>query len=328
MARLMACLGTPCDAGRSLETVMSFVFSRLRHLPWVAPLWGTLGQMMATMGHSDTQASRSPSGSSGYQDNACKHSLLSVIEQQIIPRLLQANSLTSPPIDVSTGVLTLPLAPEIETFALSCLHDDADISHTQLLSFRQQGLTTDQLFLEVIAPAARFLGLQWERDQLDFSQVTLGLLRLHQLSHELGYAYREGPQEAGVRRRIMLASAPGSQHLLGLTIVSEFFRKERWQVVVEISTTEHDLAHAVSNEWFEVLGLSVGVVEQLKDIPALIQTLRQRSRNPEMRVLLGGPAFLTQAVAAHSLGADGISLDAAEAVVLAAQLLGSESASR
>lgn len=307
---------------------MSSVFSRLRHLPWVAPLWGTLGQMMATLGHRDTQASGSSSGSSGYQDNACKHSLLSVIEQQIIPRLLQANSLTSPPIDVSTGVLTLPLAPEIETFALSCLHDDADISHAQLLSFRQQGLTTDQLFLEVIAPAARFLGLQWERDQLDFSQVTLGLLRLHQLSHELGYAYREGPQEAGVRRRIMLASAPGSQHLLGLTIVSEFFRKERWQVVVEISTTEHDLAHAVSNEWFEVLGLSVGVVEQLKDIPALIQTLRQRSRNPEMRVLLGGPAFLTQAVAAHSLGADGISLDAAEAVLLAAKLLGSESASR
>jgi hypothetical protein len=32
-------------------------------------------------------------------------------------------------------------------------------------------------------------------------------------------------------------------------------------------------------------------------------------------------------VAAQSLGADGISLDAAEAVVLAAQLLGSDSAS-
>lgn len=327
MVRLMVGLGTPHDAGRSLETVMSLVFSRLRHLPWVAPLGGTLGQMMATLGHSDSPATQAPVGSSGFQDNACKHSLLSVIEQQIIPRLLQSNPLAGSTPEAATGVSPVPVASDIETFARSCLHDDADVSHAQLLGFRQQGLTTDQLFLQVIAPAARFLGLQWERDQLDFSQVTLGLMRLHQLSHELGYVYREGPQEAGPRRRIMLASAPGSQHLLGLTIVSEFFRKERWQVVVEISTTEHDLAHAVSNEWFEVLGLSVGVVEQLKEISPLIRTLRQRSRNPGMRVLLGGPAFLTQAVAAHSLGADGISLDAAEAVVMAAHLLGSDSAS-
>jgi methanogenic corrinoid protein MtbC1 len=282
--------------------------------------------MKPTMGHHGAPSRGHSAGATEYQDNACKHSLLSVIEQQIIPRLLQANSLTSPPIVVGAGVLPAPPAADIEKFALACVHADEAAAHARLMGFRQQGYTTDQLFLQVIAPAARFLGLQWEQDQQDFSQVTLGLLRLHQLSHELGYAYRDGPQEAGVRRRIMLASAPGSQHLLGLTIVSEFFRKERWQVVVEISTTEPDLTQAVSNEWFEVVGLSVGVVEQLEDIPSLIQTLRHHSRNPDLRVLLGGPAFLTRAVEANSLGADGISLDAADAVVLAAKLLGSDNA--
>ncbi len=260
-------------------------------------------------------------GAVGHPDNSCKHSLLSVIEQQIIPRLLQANALTSPSPEAVSGVASMPEASDIEHFARCCLHNEAGISHAQLMRFRDQGLTTEQLFLQVIAPAARTLGVQWEQDQLDFSQVTLGLLRLHQLSHELGYAFRDGPQAAGVRRRIMLACAPGSQHLLGLTIVSEFFRKERWQVVVEISATAHELAQAISNEWFEVLGLSVGVVEQLEDLPALIQTLRQHSRNPEMRVLLGGPAFFTQTVEATRLGADGISLDAAEAVALAVRLL-------
>jgi methanogenic corrinoid protein MtbC1 len=77
-----------------------------------------------------------------------------------------------------------------------------------------------------------------------------------------------------------------------------------------------------------VLGLSVGVVEQLEDLPALIQTLRQHSRNPEMRVLLGGPAFFTQTVEATRLGADGISLDAAEAVALAVRLLETAGGSR
>jgi methanogenic corrinoid protein MtbC1 len=261
------------------------------------------------------------SGAIDHHDKTCKDSLLSVIEQQIIPRLLKANALIHDEVNSGAEGTSQAHPEDIRQFALSCLSADADISHGRLMVFRQHGLTTDQLFLDVIAPAARFLGVQWEQDQLDFSQVTLGLLRLHQLSHELGYAYRDGPQAAGARRRIMLASAPGSQHLLGLTIVSEFFRKARWQVVVEISSTVSDLAQALSNEWFDVVGLSVGLVEQIETIPHLIHTLRQQSRNPQVRVLLGGPAFINQSKHDHNLGADGISLDAAEAVVLAARLL-------
>ena len=321
-------LPSPVSAGKNFGVSrVTSVFS-----PWTSACphvaLGMLPRMKPTMDQPDAPSGGQPAGSTGHPDNACKHSLLSVIEQQIIPRLLRANTLIRPPLDADNGALPMPDAADIEDFALSWLHAEASISHALLLEFRDQGFTTEQLFLQVIAPAARYLGVQWEQDQLDFSQVTLGLLRLHQLSHELGYAFREGPQEAGVRRRIMLASAPGSQHLLGLTIVSEFFRKERWQVVVEISTTAHELAQAISNEWFEVLGLSVGVVEQLQELPALIQTLRQHSRNPDMRVLLGGPAFITQAVEARSLGADGISLDAAEAVELAVKLLGAGGGSR
>ena len=291
----------------------------------LAPLQCVPWLMMASMppeggsGGLRPQAPSQPSHTG--HDHTCKASLLSVIEQQIIPRLLKAN----PAVDhiAESILLGLPVAnePDIQTFALACLAPDADSCHTALQRWRDRGYTTEQLFLDVIAPTARFLGLQWENDQLDFSQVTLGLVRLHQLSHELGYAYRDGPQTAGGRRRIMLASAPGSQHLLGLTIVSEFFRKERWQVVMEISESAQELAQAVSHEWFDLLGLSVGVVEQLQELPALIGLLRQQSRNPHVRVLLGGPAFLTQTVHAQDLGADGISLDAAEAVELADRLL-------
>lgn len=299
---------------------MSVALPHFGHRP-VPPFGDIPWQMMAAMVPPDAPPAGQLGGPTAHHDNACKDSLLSVIEKQIIPRLLQANALVNGISLEESLALPHPQELDVQTFALSCLSADEDISHARLMSFRHQGLTTDELFLQVIAPAARFLGVQWETDQLDFSQVTLGLLRLHQLAHELGYAYRDGPQQAGARRRIMLASAPGSQHLLGLTIVSEFFRKERWQVVVEISATAHELGQAIANEWFDMLGLSVGVVEQLQDIPALIATLRRQSRNPGVRVLLGGPAFLLQPSLAAELGADGISLDAAEAVALADQLL-------
>jgi methanogenic corrinoid protein MtbC1 len=103
--------------------------------------------------------------------------------------------------------------------------------------------------------------------------------------------------------------------------VSEFFRKNGWQVVVEIANSPLELDHAVKNEWFDLIGLSVGLTEQIAALPLLIDRLRSASRNPGVSVLLGGPALMSNSVSAQSLGADGISIDAAQAVVLGDSLL-------
>lgn len=254
-------------------------------------------------------------------DNPCKDSLLAVIEKQIIPRLLEAHPSADQLPELAALSLKQPGEHEIQAFVALCLDPEPAASHRWIKDLQTQGYSTESLFLNLIAPAARHLGEQWERDRKDFSQVTLGLIRMQQLTHELGYAYRDGPQNMGHRRRIMLASAPGSQHILGLVMVSEFFRKERWEVVVEIAATPHELTHAVANEWFDMLGLSVGVVEQLPSLPGLVQALRDKSRNPDIKVLLGGPAFQIQHVSAQSTGADAIALDAMAGVQMANQLL-------
>jgi methylmalonyl-CoA mutase cobalamin-binding domain/chain len=254
-------------------------------------------------------------------DNPCKDSLLTVIERQIIPRLLEAHPAADRLPELAALSLNQPGTAEIEAFANLCLSADPAVCHAWIEDLQHQGYTTESLFLHLIAPAARYLGREWELDRMDFSQVTLGLVRMQQLTHELGYAFRGGPQQVGARRRIMLASAPGSQHILGLVMVSEFFRKERWEVVVEISATPDELLNAVANEWFDMMGLSVGVVEQLKTLPELIAQLRRKSRNPDIKVLLGGPAFLLHPMEAQSLQADAISLDAASGVKMAEALL-------
>jgi methanogenic corrinoid protein MtbC1 len=181
-----------------------------------------------------------------------------------------------------------------------------------------QGITTDRIFLELIAPAARQLGLMWEQDLCDFTEVTCGLVRMHEITHRLGFEYQNGPQLGGDVQRIMLASAPGSQHFLGMTIVSDFFRKAGWDVVIEISLSEKELVHAVSNEWFDVIGISCATEAQLKNLPGLVRALKAASGNPEPGVLLGGPIFTVQTHDARSLGADGICVDVKEAVALAA----------
>ena len=252
----------------------------------------------------------------------CKTSLLSVIESQIIPRLLDAHpSVKALDLEQAQADLVAASEQDMLDFAQACLATDSQAVFNHLDVLRDKGLGTQTVFLDVITPAARYLGDLWEQDKMDFTVVAQGLLRMHHAMRHLGYETQDGPQSAGDVRRIMLASAPGSQHILGLAMVSEFFRADHWQVVVEISTSEQALVHAVAHEWFDVIGLSVGLIEQLPHIPALIARLKSASRNPNAFVILGGPALLQAKMDGIELAADAISVNAAEAVKLAGDLL-------
>ena len=248
----------------------------------------------------------------------CKRSLTEVIEAQIIPRLVQSHrvDLTVAASDTLSGPTISP--KQLASFVALSKSGQASETTQFIDQLLYEGVTTDRIFLELIAPAARQLGLLWEQDLCDFTEVTRGLVCMHEITHRLGFEYQSGPQLSGDVQRIMLASAPGSQHFLGMTIVSDFFRKAGWDVVIEISVSEKELQHAVSNEWFDVIGISCGTEAQLKTLPGLIRSLKAASGNPEPGVLLGGPIFTLQQHDARSLGADGICTDVKEAVELAA----------
>lgn len=251
----------------------------------------------------------------------CKNSLLEVIELQIIPRLVDSHS-DFAPLELQECIAVYsPSAQEVAAFANLCVQDSARAANHYVDQLVREGFAIQEVFLRLLANTARHLGWMWEQDDADFSQVTLGLMRLQQITHRLGYEYQSGPQTAGNVRRMMMGSAPGSQHLLGLSMVSEFFRKDDWQVVVEIADTQAGLLRTVRNEWFDLVGLSVGLSEQIPLLPKLIVQLKAASRNPDVPVILGGAAFINTALRPQDLGADGISTDAAHAVELGAFLI-------
>jgi hypothetical protein len=102
----------------------------------------------------------------------------------------------------------VPDAQEIAAFARICIHDLATTATQRIEQWVLQGHAIDDIFLKLIAPVARHLGWMWEEDQADFSQVSLGLIRLQQITHQLGYSNHRGPLSAGTVRRIMIGSAP------------------------------------------------------------------------------------------------------------------------
>lgn len=276
-------------------------------------------------GHQSLSGTPQTPVSADAEGKECRHSLLEVIQDHIIPRLLGSQQLLPDADDTYRYEGPLDLGAEVVDFAELCVQRKAQEADALVDRLMARGLRSDRIFLELITPAARHLGVLWEQDRCDFTQVTCGLAQMHQVAYRIGYEFQDGPHVQGVNERVMLACAPGSQHFLGLTIVADFFRKTGADVVLEVSSSETELMHVVANEWFDVIGLSVAIETQLPTLPELIRNLRASSGNPKVRVVLGGPIFLIQDVRPEQLGADAISTDAREAVVVVKQLVRSPS---
>jgi len=189
----------------------------------------------------------------------------------------------------------------------------------------ERGVPPDAIYLDLFAPAARLLGDMWLVDHCSFSQVTLGLWRIHGLMHETSPAFHAAAaaRHPGDRseRRILLASLPGQQHTLGLSVLSEFFRRDGW-IALCIPSPEPGLTQTtLSGHWFDVFALSASMDSEIGDLEKTIRAARKTSQNPRLVVLVGGPLFLRNPELCDMIGADGTAADAPSALQLAARLV-------
>ncbi len=239
------------------------------------------------------------------------------IETEVIPRLMLAQRLTAISPDVSNGDLgSTPGLADIETFASLLLQDDESTCDDFIATLRKRPIAMESIFLDLFAPTARRLGELWTDDLCDFTQVTLGLWRIQKMVYELGSAVPARPFDSTrtTPLRAMLVAAPGSQHTLGLTMVSEFFRRAGWDVYSEPCATAQELTALARHGWFDVIGLSASVDDQLEALEMFISELRTASRNPSVGVMVGGPVFLNNASLVGAVGADFTACDARQAV--------------
>ncbi len=248
--------------------------------------------------------------------------LISTIENKVIPRLLKAhreNTLTQ--LDSATPAYR-PTEADIAYFADLTLAHDPTRSWQYVDHLRRHGINIEAILLELFTPAARLLGDRWSDDTLSFVDVTVGLCRLQEILHELSPTFcREIQPNETVRRKVLLIPIAGEQHNFGLLMVAEFFRKAGWEPYSEPVPTQAALEKLVSREVFHVIGYSISAEARLAQLTASIESVRRRSRNPDVIVLVGGRVFLDRPELAAEIGADGTACDARQAVSQAQSLV-------
>ncbi len=256
----------------------------------------------------------------GYNAALLRQRLLTrTIEAEIVPRLvLNRRSLTEAR-PVAGGWIAAE-TDVVEFARLSLLRDPA-AADAFVAALRANGASLEAIYLDLMAPAARRLGEQWEDDSLDFLQVTEGLGRLQNALHALSPAFVNEIALSGHGRRALMAPAPGEQHTFGLSMVSDFFRRAGWNVWIDPSAGAVELLALVRAEWFTMVGFSVLNDASMDALSVMIRHVRRASRNRGIGVMVGGPAFTAHPEMAAAVGADATAKDGRLAVIQAQNML-------
>jgi methanogenic corrinoid protein MtbC1 len=246
--------------------------------------------------------------------------LVKTLEAEVIPRLVEAHRSASESILVAAGSAS-PTVAEVEAFVQLALGTNENAAIQFVDERLEKGLSVEAVCLELLAPAAAQLGVMWEEDVCDFNAVTLGVGRLQKVLYMLSPSFVSDACFPANAHRIALVSAPGEQHTFGLSMVAEFFLQAGWDVMVGHGGARDEAVDLAGQQWFDVIGFSVGSESRLDWLTSCIKAVRAASCNPGIAVLVGGPIFALNPEYVSLVGADATSGDAKQAPIVAAGIV-------
>jgi methanogenic corrinoid protein MtbC1 len=254
--------------------------------------------------------------------NEHKQVLVRTLTQHIIPRLVSAQ----PP--SPRAPIERPRDPdavggqEVLEFVQLVLQVDESALFERMQDLRMRGLSHQVLLTELLLPVATHLGRLWENDLCDFQDVTLAVGRLQRLLRHCAPPLPLTCMEGRPARRVLLSTCRGEQHTFGLSVVAEFFLQAGWDVVMGHPGSDASPVHLVREQWFDVIGLSLGSSVLDEQFDRLIAALRKASLNQQVPIMAGGPMFLLHpAQYATRFALDAIMTDASLTPARAEQLL-------
>ncbi len=259
------------------------------------------------------------------------------IEGEIIPRLMmlfdQEQAEAGPSLALEDCHEDATSADQVRTaatamidsvpeFADILLRNDAPVAARYVESLRASGIPLPAIYLGLLAPTARRLGLMWENDECNFTEVTVGVSRMHQVLLQFSPCFRATARgDADDGRNALIVPAPGEQHTFGLFMVVEFFRRAGWNVWSGNPSNRTDLLSLVKRQRFDVVGYSIAAERNVDAMEQQVKAVRNESSNPRIKIIVGGNLVDRQPGIGAQLGADAVALADADPVAIASAVV-------
>ena len=245
--------------------------------------------------------------------------LTAVVECEIIPRLMLAhtNDLEGAA-QLGAGGAQIG-ADVVDAFARLALDADADRMVSFVSELLHEGRSLQTIYLDLLAPAARRLGAMWSDDEVAYSDVTIALGRLQHLIRLLGWKIPPDKDAPQSRQTVLFAPAPGEQHIFGLIMVEDHFRRAGWRTWLETQADPDSVAQIAAQHWFDVIGFSISNASMAKRLAVGIRHTRATSKNRDVFIMVGGYAVEQDPMLFETLGADATAMDGFQALTIAGE---------
>jgi MerR family transcriptional regulator, light-induced transcriptional regulator len=290
------------------------------------PAWGEL----ATLGETGRDGASPADAIEPTESEPSYERIGEVVASELIPRLLMVHRVAAADENVAASVGAgakkrieiTETTDVIDEFTQCALSEDPAAAGAYAALLHEKGLAIESIFLHVLQPVARRLGDLCNQDICHDVEVTVGMWRLQSLVRDLSAGFQAEAPPVASNHSVLVATQPGEPHMLGMRLDAEFFWRAGWDVMCEFPATDEELENLVTEQWFDVLDLSLSSAFQrdhrLAAMTATIQAVRRASFNPNIRVMVCGRVFLEHPEFSLLIGAD-VGCSTAEKVVMRAE---------
>lgn len=240
------------------------------------------------------------SDSHGQARTGLSEAALMVLAQEVVLKLARWARET-----VATRRIKPIVVADTEALCAALIGPDPHAAKQMILASHAKGASHEELCLFHIGEAARRLGDLWDEDVISFQDMALAAGRILHLLRDLRDL--APPFEPRGNRSAMFATVPGERHVLGVTMATDIFRNNGWEVDLRLGLSEEQLSSAVRLGGYPIVGLSAASADRVRALARAVIALRLAA--PKILIFVGGYVAKLDPDIAVRVGADGSGWD-------------------
>ena len=170
-----------------------------------------------------------------------------------------------------------------------------------------------RFYLDVICPSMYRIGQLWESNQVTLSEEHLATVIVSQV---MTSQYPRIIQFNVTRGKSVVCLSANEFHELGARMVADFMEMAGWDVhFIGKSTSVDELVDELKRQKPFILAISVATAFNLKALQQVIQLVRDSQEIRDIKIIVGGSAFIGMPNLWKQIGADGYAADAEGAIL-------------
>lgn len=225
------------------------------------------------------------------------------------------------PSDADSFLAGTPKEPLARAYLTALLRAERRAAIEMIDDAVRGGLSIRDLYLHVFQPVQREIGRLWQNNEISVAEEHFCTASTQALMAQFYPQILATPR---IGRKVVVACVGNELHEIGTRMVADFFEMAGWDgVYLGANTPTAALIDLVCRERPNVVALGVTMTYHLGTAGKLIESLRADDRCANVKIITGGYVFQQHDDLWRTLGVDGCAKDAAAAVVIGNELVGS-----